>query len=48
MDDVKSSMFHVFNMCKGKEAKFWYRYNQVPHLIQDTVWENYKYTKNIR
>ena len=46
MDDVKSSMFHVFIMCKGKEAKFWNRYNQVPHLIQDTVWENDKYTKD--
>ena len=52
MDDVKDAMFHVSDMCMqckvGKEARFWNRYNQVPLLTQDTVWEKNKYTKNIR
>ena len=52
VDDVKASMLHVSDMymqCKvGKEAKFWIRYNQLPHLTLDTIWESYKYTKNIK
>ena len=52
MDGVIPSMFNVSDMCMqckiGKEAKFWNRYNQVPHLTQDAVWESDKYTKNIR
>ena len=49
IDDVKASMLHVSDMCLqckvGKEAKFWIRYNQLPHLTLDTIWESYKYTK---
>ena len=52
MDDLKASMIHVSDMwmqCKvEKEAKFWIRYNQLPHLTLDTIWESYKYTKNIK
>ena len=50
MDDVKASMFYVSDMClqSRKGGKIWNRYNQVPHLTQDTVWESDKYTKNIR
>ena len=34
-------------VCKvGKVAKIWNRYNQVPQLTQDTVWESDKYKKN--
>ena len=29
-------------------AQIWNRYNQVPHLTQDTVWESEKYKKKIR
>ena len=51
IDDVKASMLHVSDMCMqckvGKEAKFWIRYNQLPHLILDTIWESYKYTKTL-
>ena len=51
MDDVKASMHHVSDMCMqckvGKEAKFWIRYNQIPHLTQDTIWESDKYTKTL-
>ena len=50
-DDEKASMLHVSDMrmqCKvGKEAKFWIRYIQLPHLIQDTIWESDKYTKKL-
>ena len=36
-------------VCKvGKVAKIWNRYNQVPHLTQDTVRESDKYKKKIR
>ena len=46
MDDVNALMFHVSDICmqckEGKEAKIWNQYNQVPHLTQDTVWENDK------
>ena len=48
MDDIKASMLHVSDMCMqckvGKEAKFWIRYNQLPHLTLDTIWESDKYT----
>ena len=51
LDDVKASMLHVSDMrmqCKvGKEAKFWIQYIQLPHLIQDTIWESDKYTKKL-
>ena len=51
MDDVKASMLHVFDMCMqckvGKGAKFWIRYNQLPYLILDTIWESDKYTKTL-
>ena len=30
-----------------KVAKFWNRYNQVPHLTQDTTWESDKTQLNI-
>ena len=30
-----------------KTARIRNRYNQVPHLSQDTIWENYKITINI-
>ena len=48
MDDVNVSMFHVSDMClqSRKGGKIWNRYNQVPHLTQDTVWESDKYKKN--
>ena len=29
----------------GKNAKIRNRYNQVPHLTQDTIWERDKYTR---
>ena len=49
MNDVKASKCYVSAMCMqckvGKESKFWNRYNQVPHLTQDTIWESDKYTK---
>ena len=52
MDDVKASMLYVSDMCMqckvGKEAKFWIRYNHLPHLILDTIWESDIYTKNIK
>ena len=52
MDDVKASMLHVSDMCmqckEGEDAKFWIRYNQLPHLTLDTIWKSYKYTKNIK
>ena len=52
MDDVKASLFHVSDMCMickvGKEAKIWYRYNQVPHLTQNTLCDSDKSKKNIR
>ena len=51
MDDVKASMLHVSYMCMqckvGKEAKFWIRYNELPHLTLDTKLESYKYTKTL-
>ena len=51
MDDVKASKCYVSDMymqCKvGKESKFWNRYNQVPHLTQDTMWESDKYSKTL-
>ena len=51
MDDVKASKCYVSDMCMqckvGKESKFWNRYNQVPHLTQDTLWESDKYTKTL-
>ena len=44
-----SPMFHVSDMCMqckvGKEAEILNRYNQVPHLTQDILWESDKYTK---
>ena len=47
-----SPMFHVSDMCMqckvGKETKILNRYNKVPHLTQDILWESDKYTKNIR
>ena len=27
------------------KANIWNRYNQVPHLTQDTTWESYKNTR---
>ena len=49
MDDAKASMFHVSEMCMqykvGKKAKIWNRYDQVPHMTQDTVLESDKNTK---
>ena len=52
MDDVKASMLHVSDMCMqckvGKEAKFWIQDNQLSYLTLDTIWESYKYTKNIK
>ena len=51
MDDVKASKYYVSDMCMqckvGKELKFWNRYNQVPHMTQDTIWESDKYTKTL-
>ena len=51
MDDVKASKCNVSDICMqckvGKESKFWNRYNQVPHLTQDTTWESDKYTKTL-
>ena len=51
MDDVKASMLYVSDMCMqckvGKEVKFWIRYNQLPHLTLDTIWESDKYTKTL-
>ena len=51
IDDVKASKCNVSGMCMqckvGKESKFWNRYNQVPHLNQDTLWESDKYTKTL-
>ena len=51
MDDVKTSKSYVSDMCTqckvGKESKFWNRYNQVPHLTQDTILDNDKYTKTL-
>ena len=51
MDKVKASMLHVSDMCMqckvGKEAKSWIRYNQLPHLTLDTIWESDKYTKTL-
>ena len=51
MDDVKASMIHVSDMrmqCKvEKEAKFWIRYIQLPHLTLVTIWESDKYTKTL-
>ena len=50
-DDVKASKCYVSGMCMqckvGKESKFWNRYNQVPHMTQDTLWESDKYTKTL-
>ena len=49
MNDVKASKCYVSAMCMqckvGKESKFWNRYNQVPHLTQDTIWVSDKYTE---
>ena len=51
MDDVKVSMLHVSDMCMqrkvGKEAKFGIRYNQLPYLTLETIWESDKYTKTL-
>ena len=51
MDDVKASKCYVSGMCMqckvGKESKFWNRYNQVPHLTQDTLRESDKYTETL-
>ena len=51
MDDVKASMLHVSDMCMqckvGKEAKFWIRYNQLPHLTLDTIWVSDRYNKTL-
>ena len=51
MDDVKASKCYVSDMCMqckvGKESKFWNRYNQVPYMTQDTIWESEKYTKTL-
>ena len=51
MNDVKASKWYVSDICMqckvGKESKSWNRYNQVPHLIQDTIWEIDKYTKMV-
>ena len=35
---------HCENFTKqvGKKTKIWNRYNQVPHLTQDTIWEGCK------
>ena len=49
MTDIKASKCYVSAMCMQckveKESKFSDRYNQVPHLTQDTIWESDKYTK---
>ena len=49
MDDGKASMLNVSDVCMqckvGKEAKFWIRYNQLPHLTLDTIWEIHKNIK---
>ena len=51
MDDVKAPMLHTSVMsmqCKvEKEAKFWIRYIQLPHLTLDTIWESDKYTETL-
>ena len=51
MDDVKASKCYVSDMCMqckvGKGLKFWNRYNQVPHMTQDTIGESDKYTKTL-
>ena len=51
MDDVIASKCYVSGMCMqckvGKVSKFWNRYNQVPHLTKDTLWESDKYTKTL-
>ena len=51
MEHVKALKCYVSDMCMqctvGKESKFWNRYNQVPHLSQDTIWESDKYTKTL-
>ena len=51
MNDVKASKCYVSDMCMqckvGKESKFWNRYNQVPRLTQDIIWESDKYTKTL-
>ena len=51
MDDENTSKCYVSDMCMqckvGKESKFWNRYNHVPHLTQDTIWESDKYTKTL-
>ena len=51
VDDAKAPKWYVSDMCMqcevGKESKFWNRYNQVPHLTQDTIWESDKCTKTL-
>ena len=51
MDDVNTSKCYVSDMCMQckveKESKVWNRYNQVPDLTQDTLWESDKYTKTL-
>ena len=50
MDDVKASKCYVSDMCmqcKVEESKVRNRYNQVPDLTQDTLWEIDKYTKTL-
>ena len=51
MNDVKASKCYMSDMCMqckvGKESKFWNRYNQVPHLTQDTICESDKYIKTL-
>ena len=51
MDDIKASKCYVSDMCmqckEGKEAKFWNRYNEVPQLTKDTIWESDKNTKTL-
>ena len=52
MDNVKASILHASDMCMqckvGKEGKFWIRYNQLPYLTMDTIWESDKYAENIK
>ena len=51
MDDEKGLKCYVSDMCMqckvGKESKFWNRYNKVPHLTLDTIWESDNYTKTL-
>ena len=41
--NLKCLVFEEYKV--GKKAKIRNRYNQVPHLTRDTVWESGKYTR---